>query len=76
MNLETPAGMSLSATRTEALKGFVTEIFAKLRVPAEAARLSAAARDVGVSTRTHSGNGSRWPETGFIPDRYLLIGEI
>jgi LDH2 family malate/lactate/ureidoglycolate dehydrogenase len=43
MNLETPAGMSLSATRTETLKGFVTEIFAKLGVPAEAARLSAAA---------------------------------
>jgi len=43
MNLETPAGMSLSATRTEALKGFVAEIFAKLGVPAEAARLSAAA---------------------------------
>jgi LDH2 family malate/lactate/ureidoglycolate dehydrogenase len=35
--------MSLSATRTEALKGFVTEIFAKLGVPAEAAGLSAAA---------------------------------
>jgi LDH2 family malate/lactate/ureidoglycolate dehydrogenase len=43
MNLETPAGMSLSATRTEALKGFVTEIFARLGVPEEAARLSAAA---------------------------------
>jgi len=43
MNLETPAGMSLSATRTEALKGFVAEIFARLGVPAEAARLSAAA---------------------------------
>jgi LDH2 family malate/lactate/ureidoglycolate dehydrogenase len=43
MNLETPAGMSLSATRTEALKGFIAEIFAKLGVPAEAARLSAAA---------------------------------
>jgi LDH2 family malate/lactate/ureidoglycolate dehydrogenase len=43
MNLETHAGMSLSATRTETLKGFVTEIFAKLGVPDEAARLSAAA---------------------------------
>jgi LDH2 family malate/lactate/ureidoglycolate dehydrogenase len=43
MNLETPAGMSLSATRTESLKGFVAEIFAKLGVPAEAARLTAAA---------------------------------
>jgi LDH2 family malate/lactate/ureidoglycolate dehydrogenase len=43
MNLETPARMSLSATRTETLKGFVTEIFTKLGVPAEAARLSAAA---------------------------------
>jgi LDH2 family malate/lactate/ureidoglycolate dehydrogenase len=43
MNLETPARMSLGATDTEALKGFVTEIFAKLGVPAEAARLSAAA---------------------------------
>jgi LDH2 family malate/lactate/ureidoglycolate dehydrogenase len=43
MNLETPAGMSLSATRTESLKGFVAEIFARLGVPAEAARLTAAA---------------------------------
>jgi LDH2 family malate/lactate/ureidoglycolate dehydrogenase len=43
MNLETPAGMSLSATRTEALKCFVAEIFAKLGVPADAARMSAAA---------------------------------
>jgi LDH2 family malate/lactate/ureidoglycolate dehydrogenase len=43
MDLETPAGMSLSATRTESLKGFVAEIFAKLGVPAEAARLTAAA---------------------------------
>ncbi|MFL6574577.1 MAG: Ldh family oxidoreductase [Burkholderiales bacterium] len=43
MNLETPAGMSLSATRTESLKGFVAEIFARLGVPADAARLTAAA---------------------------------
>jgi LDH2 family malate/lactate/ureidoglycolate dehydrogenase len=43
MNLETPAGMSLSATRTESLKTFVAEIFARLGVPAEAARLAAAA---------------------------------
>jgi len=43
MNLETPAGMSLSATRTESLKGFVAEVFAKLGVPPEGARLSAAA---------------------------------
>src|ERR1044071_7023028 len=43
MNLETPAGMSLSATRTESLKAFVAEIFARLGVPAEAARLTAAA---------------------------------
>ena len=43
MDLETPAGMSLSATRTESLKGFVAELFARLGVPAEAARLSAAA---------------------------------
>jgi LDH2 family malate/lactate/ureidoglycolate dehydrogenase len=43
MNLETHAGMSLSATRTETLKGFVTEIFTRLGVPAEAAGLSAAA---------------------------------
>src|SRR5580765_4643627 len=43
MNLETPAGMSLSATRTESLKGLVAEIFAGLGVPAEAARLTAAA---------------------------------
>jgi len=43
MDLETPAGMSLSATRTESLKGFVAGIFAKLGVPAEAARLTAAA---------------------------------
>ena len=40
MNLETHAGMSLSATRTETLKGFVTEIFTRLGVPAEAAGLS------------------------------------
>ena len=43
MNLETPAGMSLSATRTEALKCFVAEVFTRLGVPAEAARMSAAA---------------------------------
>lgn len=43
MNLETPAGMSMSATRTETLKRFVAEIFARLGVPAEAARLTAAA---------------------------------
>jgi LDH2 family malate/lactate/ureidoglycolate dehydrogenase len=43
MNLETPAGMSLGATRTESLKGFVAEIFARLGVPHDAARLSAAA---------------------------------
>lgn len=43
MNLETPAGMSMSATRTETLKCFVAEIFAKLGVPSEAARLTAAA---------------------------------
>lgn len=43
MDLETPAGMSMSATRTETLKCFVAEIFAKLGVPAEAARLTAAA---------------------------------
>jgi LDH2 family malate/lactate/ureidoglycolate dehydrogenase len=50
MNLETPAGMSLSATRTESLKGFVAEIFSRLGVPPEAARLTAAAlvaADVG-----------------------------
>src|ERR1051326_2435268 len=43
MNLETPAGMSLGATRTDSLKGFVAEIFARLGVPHEAARLTAAA---------------------------------
>jgi LDH2 family malate/lactate/ureidoglycolate dehydrogenase len=43
MNLETPAGMSLSATRTDALKSFVAEIFTRLGVPADAARMSAAA---------------------------------
>ena len=43
MNLETPAGMSLSAMPTETLKNFVAEIFAKLGVPSEAARLAAAA---------------------------------
>ena len=43
MNLETPAGMSLGATRTESLKGFVAEVFARLGVPHEAARLTAAA---------------------------------
>src|SRR5262245_54832895 len=43
MNLDTSAGMSPSAPRTDALKSFVTEIFAKLGVPAEAAQLSAAA---------------------------------
>lgn len=43
MNLETPAGMSLGATRTDPLKGFIAEIFARLGVPAEAARLAAAA---------------------------------
>lgn len=43
MDLETPAGMSMSATRTEALKCFVAEIFAKLGVPAQSARLTAAA---------------------------------
>jgi LDH2 family malate/lactate/ureidoglycolate dehydrogenase len=35
--------MSLGATRTETLRGFVTEIFTKVGVPAEAARLSSAA---------------------------------
>jgi len=35
--------MSLSATSTESLKAFVAEIFARLGVPAEAARLTAAA---------------------------------
>jgi len=43
MDLETPAGMSLSATRTDALKSFVAEIFTRLGVPADAARMSAAA---------------------------------
>lgn len=43
MNLETTAGIALSATRTDALKGFVAEIFAKLGVPPEAARLTACA---------------------------------
>jgi LDH2 family malate/lactate/ureidoglycolate dehydrogenase len=43
MDLETPAGMALSATRTQALKSFVAEIFTRLGVPAEAARMSAAA---------------------------------
>jgi len=43
MDLDTPAGMSLSATRTESLKSYVTEIFTRLGVPADAARMSAAA---------------------------------
>src|ERR1041384_5374970 len=43
MNLETPAGMSLGATRTESLKAFVAEIFARLGVPADAARPTASA---------------------------------
>ena len=43
VNLEPPAGMSTSATPTETLKCFVAEIFAKLGVPSEAARLTAAA---------------------------------
>src|ERR1043165_9909201 len=43
MNLTTPAGMSLGATRTDSLKGLVAEIFARLGVPHEAARLTAAA---------------------------------
>ena len=42
VNLDPPAGMSMSATRTETLKCFVAEIFAKLGVPSEAARLTAA----------------------------------
>jgi LDH2 family malate/lactate/ureidoglycolate dehydrogenase len=42
MNLETPAGMSMSATRTESLIGFIAEIFARLGVPPEGARLTAA----------------------------------
>jgi LDH2 family malate/lactate/ureidoglycolate dehydrogenase len=43
MDLETPAGMALSATRTDALKSFVAEVFTRLGVPPEAARMSAAA---------------------------------
>src|ERR1051325_2093534 len=47
MNLETPAGMSLGATRTDSPKRFVSEIFARLGVPLEAARLTAAALVAG-----------------------------
>jgi LDH2 family malate/lactate/ureidoglycolate dehydrogenase len=43
MDLETPAGMALSATRTDALKSFVAEVFTRLGVPPEAAWMSAAA---------------------------------
>ena len=43
MDLEPHAGMSMSATRIETLKCFVAEIFSRLGVPAEAARLTAAA---------------------------------
>jgi LDH2 family malate/lactate/ureidoglycolate dehydrogenase len=43
MNLEMPAGMSLSAMRTEALVSFVAEIFVKLGVRADGARLTAEA---------------------------------
>src|ERR1044072_5490726 len=46
MNLETPAGMSLGATRTDSLKGFVAEIFARLGVHHDAAPLTPAARGV------------------------------
>src|ERR1041384_3165498 len=62
MNLETPAGMSLGATRTDSLKGFVAEIFARLGVPHAAARLTAAAPGAAYVERSLAGAAPREPE--------------